>query len=386
MHRMTESSREMARRALKIRSTGEAIAYLQENPPFRTLRDILMAADRQGRTEAELRRALADGLCQNHPGQKRDAVERKIRNWFSGKTGTVSRDTALELCLILRLSVDEANLLLMRITDEGLHWRNPEEIIWGYAIANGLSYAKTQELVSSAQGMELIGAQTTGVRTFMVREQVLKRLHGTPEELLCFLGENRALWGTFHNEAYGLFLRYMQLLETAAPEQGAGGAQTPQEERMPVERILSAYFFSGQVSGSARSGIQRSVKANWPDGPTLSKMKNRADGVDVSRKVLILLFLATNGDETAYRSRIDEDEDEPRTREAVFRDVYTRLNLMLSRCGFRPLDARSPFDWIVLFCISVRDVCETDRRLNAILEELFSGEAEAQEGSKTQIR
>lgn len=384
MHRMTESSRKMARRALKIRSAGEAVAYLQENPPFRTLRDTLMAADGQGRTEAELRRALADGLCRNHPGQKRDAVERKIRNWFSGKTGAVSRDTALELCLILRLSVEEANLLLMRITDEGFHWRDAREIIWGYAIANGLSYAGTQELLSRAQGMEPAGAQTASVRTFMVRDQVLERLRGTQEELLRFLEENRVQWGAFHNEAYGLFLRYMQLLETGAPEQGEGGAQAPREERMPVERILSTYFFSGQVSGSAKSGIQKSIKANWPDGPTLSKMRNRADGVDVSRKVLILLFLATNGDETAYRSRIDEDGDGPRTREAVFRDVYTRLNLMLSRCGFRPLDPRSPFDWIVLYCISVRDVCETDTRLNAILEELFAGEDAAQEGSKNQ--
>lgn len=47
MPRMTETSRQMARKAIRIRITPGAIAYLENNPPFRTLRDVLIAADKQ---------------------------------------------------------------------------------------------------------------------------------------------------------------------------------------------------------------------------------------------------------------------------------------------------------------------------------------------------
>lgn len=43
-------------------------------------------------------------------------------------------------------------------------------------------------------------------------------------------------------------------------------------------------------------------KQQLPDKTMLSKMKNRSDNVDVSRKVLIMLFLATDGEGSAYQS------------------------------------------------------------------------------------
>lgn len=391
-------SRRMAQEAVRIRSTADAIAFLKDHPPFRTLRDILLAADKRQMTEMELKKRIADGILANHPEKKRDAVERTIRNWFAGKTRTISRDMAFELCLILGLSVEEANHFMMRVSDEAIHWRDPKEIAWGYAFEHGLSYGETMELINAAQRLspEKKKDMSADVFTHMIRSEVLANLQGTQEELLAFIAQRQDLWSSFHNEAYILFKKYMDLLEIATADRteyeqkkkeqedavkNKKNVQIVVEEKMPVDSILDTYFFNKWLSGGAQSdSIQKSIRASWPDATVLSKMRNRTGGVDVSRKVLIMLFLATNGEETAYQNCDDEYDEEPKSREQVFRSIYRRLNLMLSRCGFQPLDPRSPFDWIVLYCICVEDVLETDRRLNEILGGLFC-ETEEKAGS-----
>ena len=93
--------------------------------------------------------------------------------------------------------------------------------------------------------------------------------------------------------------------------------------------------------------------------------------VDVSRKVLILLFLATDPQDEDM-----EEEDDPDfilSEEDLFEDLYWRLNHMLARCGFLPLDPRSPFDWLILYCICAGDLLEVDERMRGIFQEMFGG-------------
>lgn len=49
----------------------------------------------------------------------------------------------------------------------------------------------------------------------------------------------------------------------------------------------------------------------------------------------------------------------------------SRKVLMLSSNGFQQLDPRSPFDWMILFCIAVGDLWESDDRLQKILTSIF---------------
>lgn len=393
MLKMTQMSLKMAEEAVKIQSTADAVAFLKNNPPFRTLKDVLLAADKQQRGELELKKRLVDGICDNHPENSRESVDRKVRNWFNGKTNSIGRDTAFELCLILGLSVQEANRFMMRVNDEAIHWRNPQEIVWGYALEHGLSYAETMELIDAAQQVlqEKRTDHASDVFTHTIRDSVLDSLQGTPEELLEFIAQKQEQWGSLHNQAHALFVRFMNLLEYATTDPEAyekrkaeledarrknKDTQDVVEEKMSVDRVLDTYFFSRLLSGNPRKDdICRKIRLGWPDSSALSQMKNRSGNKDVSRKVLIMLFLATNGDTTAYGERAPVQANETtRTREQIFRGMYKRLNRMLVRCGFQPLDPRSPFDWIVLYCICVDDVLETDTRMNEILSGLFCGE------------
>ena len=157
------------------------------------------------------------------------------------------------------------------------------------------------------------------------------------------------------------------------------------EKRLTIRDILKEYFYSShvlyakQLAKQARkeslhanerfmlTRIQEVVSENWPDETTLSKMKKRTE--DVTRKTLILLFLATDPG-----LGWEDDDYEPDTEE-MFQDLYSRLNDMLVLCGFSPLDPRLPFDWIILYSICVPDMAQTDIRLRTIFRKMF-GEAE----------
>jgi len=283
-----------------------------------------------------------------------------------------------ELCRIQDLSLQEADQMLMRICDEGIHWRNPEEIAWGYAIENELDYAQTMALAADAKRVMTAGVEDLSARTNRIRAEVMEALHGSREELLDYLAGNQNKWGVFHNEAHELFLQFMRVLQTGMPGDGVADDDLP--ARMSVDAILKTYFFSSKISGIAREGIQKSIRASWPDPTVLSRMKNRARGVDVNRKVLIMLFLATNGMESAYMNLDDAMglDTELCSRDRV-RDLYKRLNLMLSRCGFRTLDPRSPFDWIILYSIAADDMWQTEEMLGGVFERMLE-----QNGNETQ--
>ena len=114
------------------------------------------------------------------------------------------------------------------------------------------------------------------------------------------------------------------------------------------------------------SAMQKNIRSYWPDEITLSKMKSRL--VDISRKVLILLFVAVDGyEETEYDDFADDMTDEEQ-----FEDMYERLNHMLNSCGFAPLDSRMPFDWMILFCICSGKKDFIDARIERFLKEVFS--------------
>ena len=388
MANMTEISRTMAQNAFRAKTTDEAISILRENAQFRTLKDILTAADPQHDSEKELKKRIVEKLVLHHPDKKEESLERNVRNWFSGRVRTISREMAFELCLVLELSLEEANRFMMRVTEEAIHWRNPEEIVWGYAIVHKLSYEETMNLIAETRKIlpeGSFGNDSKNVYTHLVRSEVLQQLQNTPEQLLSYIAENKDRWGAYHNTAYDLFDKYMRLLQNATPDTGEfelrkeqyekqkkRDAEAKMDDALSVEDILDTYFFRKCVEPTTEMSIlQRSIRMNWPDESTLSKMKNRAPNADVSRKVLILLFLATNGDSSEFQMEDDEEFDERRTRDRVFRDLYLRLNRMLSRCGFQTLDPRSPFDWMILFCICAEDIWETDRRLEEVLSGLF---------------
>ena len=385
MENMTELSRIMYHSAMDARTVSDAMEILKQYDHFRTLGDVLRAFS----GSADPRLLLVEGLMAANPEAPRSSVDKKVRNWLGGKTQSVSKADGFLLSRILNLDLDRTDDFLKMATGEGIHWRNPQDIVWCYAISQELSLEESASLLARAG--QLAAPPAASVRnvshTIQIREKVQGVLSLSQEELFAFLEEAHPTLGTFHNTAWQLFIRYMNLLEYAGQEDDIVSAdpkkKADMDHKMTSRDILETYLYR-QLVPIARRGepkdkspfsvIQRNIRANWPDEATLSKMKSRE--LDVSRKVLILLFLATDGSESDYEE-LDEDED-ILTRDEIFQNICMRMNRMLQSCGFQQLDPRNPFDWTILYCVCVDDLWDVDLRLSEMLSNMFPAGNEKQ--------
>jgi len=400
MDAMTVLSRDLMERTQKINTTGEAVALLLGYEHFRTLGDVL----RRFVPDPDIKKRLAAGLQLWFPEDKPDSIDRKVRNWLNGKTLSVSKRDAYIICRILNLSLEQSDEFLGYAAGECIHWREPEDIVWCYSILHNLSPAQTgmlMERAKTAVSPEGIAAgQVSDSYTAEIHEKLDSVLYLDENALLDFLKEEKNRLGNFHNTAYRLFTQYMDLLKKGYSDEGvealfkemtqkekkkalipADGDIGPHKaERITVRDILETYLYRKlipvQSRGSAKaadafSPIQRSIRQNWPDEFSLSKMEARKQ--DVTRKALILLFLATDGTDSDYSDDYEDYEDfeDFESPDDAFQSIYTRLNMMLAGCGFPQLDPRNPFDWIIFFAISSGDLWESDARLQELLGRLY---------------
>ncbi|MCI6435582.1 MAG: hypothetical protein MR828_12660 [Clostridiales bacterium] len=396
MNNMTVLTRDLFNKTQKLNCTDDAIELLLSYDHFRTFGDVL----RKFSPEPELKSHLVRGLQQWFPEDNLDSIDRKVRNWLNGKTQNISKQDAYILCQILHLTLPQANEFLGYATGESIHWRNPEDIVWCYTILHNYSPEQAMDLLErSHAAMELPKNEKTGAPssyTAEINDRIQKVLHLEEDALLAFLQEERSRLGTFHNTAYQLFDQYMGLLKRGYSELGMealfeemtreekkkvkssvdGDVGPHKAEPITVRDILETYmyrkFVPVQTRGKAKSAeffspIQRNIRQNWPDEYSLSKIESRKQ--DVSRKTLILLFLATDGTDSDF-----DEFDDLETADDVFLSLYTRLDAMLNACGFPKLDPRNPFDWMILFCISSGDLWESDMRLQEILIKMYSSD------------
>lgn len=357
----------------KYLSLSQAVQQLKENAHVRTVRETLahfagIPADDRAALQAQLTQALLS----SQPDARQDSVERKVRMWLKDDAQTLNKKSAIQLCFALGLSFDKAERMLMRLCEEGFHWRDPQEIIFIYALLRGMKYPQALELYDRMEQKGLLKRRRSedgGMYTEQARSSVI---HLADEaELEAFLSDASRQLGAYHNTAYSLFMDFLELL--GLPQLNDS---LPDVKAMPMRDVISTYLHnsfiprmrrsSGKDSASEQlvlSALQRDIRQNWPDEATLSRMIHRE--TDVSRKVLVLLFLATDGGDSLYGDLSDQDSND------LFQDMYERMNSMLTDCGFAPLDSRVPFDWMVLYCMCADESIFIDGRIQHFLAEIF---------------
>ena len=382
---------------------AQAVEQLKQNAHIRTVREVLAKAAGIPLSEPKvLQTFLTEKLLENSPpGTPSDSVQRKVRMWLKDGVQMVSKQSAIQLSFILGLSTEEANEFLYRACGEGFHWRDPGEIVFLYALEEGLSYLEALELYADMErkGLLAVRADKNAESLTAVVKAEVKKI-GSAAELEDYLRESGPQIGAFHNTAYGLFRAYLDLLidPEIKDDQGSEGKRSVREikddqgseRKLSVREISDAYLhqkFIPRVQKAQKgsknnekardlvlSALQRDIHQNWPDETMLSKMLNRK--ADVTRKVLILLFLATDGDTKDSIRKLDlaslkDDDPLPEDEEAEFEDLQFRMNAMLADCGFAPLDSRMPFDWMVLYCTCVDETMLIDERVQHFLSAIF---------------
>lgn len=401
---MTTISRELFEQAINPdMSVSEAAAYLKENARIRTLGSVLM---KYAGTEDEkaVRARLAEGLLANHPETKPDAVARRMRDWFRNADRNVDKETAIELAFILGLDMKTADAFIATLTDEGFHWRSPRELAYIYALTHDMKYPEAHALADEAAA---IAAENAGpavdTMTHVVRAEA-ENIQ-TKAELLAYIKEAAPRLGAMHKTAHHMFTGMMDVL--MQPETVVSPKDADEEKRLTVQdllknkkkgedkdddeyddkttaqRILKMYMHREKVPVNDQnlSIVERALRSNWPTAQQLSQMKKK--NIEVSRKVLMLLFLATDGeplrpemDDDEYDDDLWFDEEDEEDDDARFRSALVRMQTMLSDCGLRGIDARIPFDWMILYCLCGADSFEVDAQVHEFLYEMFGLEGE----------
>ncbi|MGN1020952.1 MAG: hypothetical protein ACI4O7_11365 [Aristaeellaceae bacterium] len=358
-------------------TSRSAVETLMKQVQIRRFREVLAAcAD-----ESSLRAQLTDGLCANDSTRSRASMDKKVRDWLAGRYQPREREDLFELCFILRMDADRAGRFLADVSDVGLHRRDPRELVYAYALDRGMTYPEARALYERVRPDAVADRSMATSYTPQMNDQAAGIR--TEEELREYLRANAWRMGELHNTAYQTFDAMMKMLKTPR------SVNVREEERYTTRDIVNTYLdkrLPTAREGRSLEEQKRCILADWPDEITLSRIATR--NVDVSRKVLILLFLVTEGGDDAVMQWTEADEDsfgnpdltDEQYADAVFRSMYLRLDNVLAACGFKKLDARNAFDWVVMYCMRS---CYEDpdsleglnERLSSVLEILFAASA-----------
>lgn len=367
--KMTQLSKVALEAATQWDQPAEDAAAALDKLTVRTFSDMLRAVAPK---DTDLRETLVRGLCANDPTADRSSIDRNVRNWLSGRTQPTKREKLLELCFVLNLNVRQADTFLAVAGDTGIHWRDPREFAYAYALRKGMNWQEARSLLERVLPEAEESAQSVRALTSLMKKDA--RDIDSEEELRAYLAEHAGQMGEMHNSAYQYFTHLMEM---------ATGSDLADEEaccsaRDVIRDYLYAFPKDARKTAKGSDKLEGILKA-WPDEFVLSRMKHRT--VDVTRKVLLLLFVATDGgdeDQDVYDDPYPVHSRSARSdADAAFRSAYARINMMLTNCGFRRLDPRNAFDWVILYCIRVNNTdpvsCQPlNERLSQVLDMLFA--------------
>ncbi|RGZ01893.1 hypothetical protein [Clostridium sp. AM58-1XD] len=345
----------------------EIVEFLKEEAVIRKFSDTL----RRIYQKDDLVWRLTDGISRSS-GEETGSVARKVRNWLSDRNIPQNRETLFQICFSLDMGTEETEKILRMTSESGIHYRNPKEVVYAYALKKKLSYEAAQNLlqkVTEIEGESESGKEEdTRFYTQLIMDE-LKDVDST-EELAEFFRRNKGRMGELHNTAYRKFRELMRRLKS--PE----GAE--QESRYGMNRISDRYLRLNvplTKESADFTMLQKIVKKYWPNSRKLQNMYTRKE--DVSRKALILLYTSfeflLDEEQEEEDSFLDDDylDDDPDTRLEL---RFENMNRILDECGMSRLDPCCPFDYLILYSMKTQEEEYMDEKIKAVIAELFDSE------------
>lgn len=318
-------------------------------------------------------------------------VPRNIKKWYT-EHKKIGRKTAFQLCFAFGLQVDEVNDFLRRIClTRGFDCHDVEEVVYFFALKNGLSYEDTKEVISK---VTIVKPDRVVKDDIVYTEFIAEEIDDieTAEELILYLNENtdkfgynnvtayeiiRSIWNDISQEN-SIALREKKLLYVAFDkdtndEQLEEDTDKRRKERKRMDdSIWEIYLQILGLSGNYTDKIykDRSIKSilkdnellhplaedSFPDRDGLNKILN---GIHVSyervRKLLILLVfykfwankeLCSNHYAAGYG---DADR------------CISTINDNLVDAGYPILYPGNPYDFIIFFSVNADNPLMTFR-------------------------
>jgi hypothetical protein len=341
-------------------SPADAYQYISQDLKVRTFSETLSIY-----YDGDIKDRLIAGLCRIETHISPDSVTRKVRNWLSGKHQPTERVDLIKICFALGLDESKANGLLSMSGDGGFHLRNPEELAYAYCLRTGKSYDAAAKLIAD---LKPLGSEAG--KSFAMTKIVAEAFQNVwdDESFHRFYREQYNNLGRLRNTAYSRFLFFLDLLiRPSVP------LYVEPEPKYTVDDVVETYLRMNlplDKRTAKLSMVQKTIKRYWPNATSIVRMRGREE--DVTRRVLLLLYLITEG---ANPDDGGEDVyDDPMTERERFEEDYWRVNSMLHDCGMSRLDPRNIFDWLVLYCLKAGENEAMSERLQGVLSIVFETE------------
>lgn len=329
--------------------------------PDLTPEDIVafFASDFQIRTFSSVLHRLYPGGDLEERLLKAIDQDRTVRNWLHDRNLPANRESVFQIAFALELDEIRANELLLYVFGEGIHYRNEKELIYAFSLKNGQSYEAAK---ASAQAFHNRGNQheeSGEVATSTVR--LAFSGVSSEEDLIDFMLAHNMDFGKKHNTAYRYFMEMLSYLKDG---KGSGDAA------YSIENITECYLRMGMPEGRRTvkyNVFQKMIKKYWPGLRSIKAMRNRME--EVSRKVLLLLYIITGG---VQENDYDEIDEEYVSDADIFLKHCRQLKKMLQDCNMRYLDPRNPFDFLVLYSLNTGREGDMNDRMEEIIRRMFA--------------
>lgn len=331
--------------------------YLREGRiRLRTFQDVLCELDPGPR----LAKRLSEAFCRDLPEGMRTAAQRSVYNWVAGKATPSDREDVFHIAFALGLTEPQLDSLLGVCFDYGLHYREGRDVVYAWFLRQGAAYQEARSFFEGLPPAPRYAQSPSQPRTSLTHEIRNAFLQPTTTEELraCYLA-NLPNFGRLHTRAYYYFDRYLSQLMSPAPGW---------ERDFSIEEVMQQYLSLHMPTGRSRAGysvVQRLIKQNWPNATALKNI--RLHKADVPRKVLLLLYVAT---ENVIGGEYSELDEEYITAQERLEDHWVSLNVLLSDCGMPLLDPRAPTDWLVLYALTAEEE-SMSQRMEKVIDELF---------------
>ena len=382
----------------KPKTAGEVVEFMEHGAQYRSF-SYLVSELYEGEDAAG---CLRKGFCEL-TGEKDEKIRKNVQNWMNGKTQPQNRELLFQICFILGLDEEKSNYLLGVFSENRIHYRNPSELAYAFALRKGESYAyavnlsekvnriyeeerklhmdeirridsRRQENAENKENKARTEAERIRKREKQEQDMILytgrhKEMFdnvNSEEEFLDFIRQNSIYLGIQHETAYEKFMELLNVL------------QKPEDTKYSMKEVVENYFKMSIPQKKRIRGmsvLQKLIKKCWPSETTLDKMKNRR--IDVNRKTMILLYMLTEHFDVEV---VDDEEyfycDEEYSPEHLFEIRRSQMNLFLKKYGMNTLDYGNAFDLIVLYALypsSEEDDDFAADRIDKILEILYKG-------------
>ncbi len=322
----------------------EAYEYITSKIEIRKFSETLAAYS----PVKDVKTLLTNKLSEYSRSGKRDSIARKVRDWLNDKYEPSDRETYFQICFAFGLDEIKAQNFLCSSLDGGIHYRNPKEITYAFALRIGMDYNEAAELYN---GLPKAEANKSVGRVYTKQLAEEFKAVSSVSEFKEFYIDHLADFGALHNSAYDKFMLLYNCI--ARPDEDLRDTvKASRDEVWTAETVMSEYLQMNVPSDKKTKDytyVQKLIKSCWPNATMLKEMRSRAR--DIDRKTLLLLYLVTEGITSEEEDVFFDDIYDELTPEEQFREQYDRINVMLVDCGFSTLDPRNIFDWLIMYTI-----------------------------------